>query len=149
MSKKKSYQTSKKSPFIFHFNSGSCNGCDMEILTALSPRFDSGRYGALLQTSHHHADLLLATGPVTLREAKTLKKIYNEMSKPKCVIAVGSCGSTGGIFKGLYNVEDGIDNVIPVDVYISGCPPRPDEIIEGIKKAIEILELKREKNVKK
>jgi len=149
MIKKIFYKNRKKAPFILRFNSGSCNGCDMEITAALSPRFDLERYGALLQTTPQNADLLLATGPVTLKEVKTLKKIYNQMPKPKCVVAVGSCGSTGGVFKGLYNVEDGIDNVIPVDVYIAGCPPRPDEIIDGIKKAIEILELKRKKNVKK
>ena len=138
----------KKSPWILHFNSGSCNGCDIELLATLSPRFDVERFGVLTQGSPRHADVLLATGPVTLKQAKKLKMIYDQMPEPKCVIALGNCASTGDIYKGLYNVEEGVDNVIPVDVYISGCPPRPDEIIDGFIKAVKIIESRCKTNKK-
>lgn len=138
----------KKSPWILHFNSGGCNGCDIELLATLSPRFDVERFGVLTQGSPRHADVLLATGPVTLKQAKKLKMIYDQMPEPKCVIALGNCASTGDIYKGLYNVEEGVDNVIPVDVYISGCPPRPDEIIDGFIKAVKIIESRCKTNKK-
>ena len=138
----------KKSPWILHFNSGGCNGCDIELLATLSPRFDVERFGVLTQGSPRHADVLLATGPVTLKQAKRLKMIYDQMPEPKCVIALGNCASTGDIYKGLYNVEEGVDNVIPVDVYISGCPPRPDEIIDGFIKAVKIIESRCKTNKK-
>jgi len=143
MTKNPSKNIRKTSPFILHFNSGGCNGCDIEIAASLSPKFNIEKYGNLLEASPQNANILLTVGPVTLKQVKRLKETYNQMPEPKCVISVGSCTSTGGVFKGLYNVKDGLDNVIPVDVYIAGCPPRPDEIIDGVKKAVEILKSKR------
>jgi NADH-quinone oxidoreductase B subunit len=139
----------KKSPWVLHFNSGGCNGCDLEIMATLSPRFDVERFGVQLKGSPRHADVLLATGPVTLKQAKRLKRIYDQMPEPKCVIAVGNCASTGDVYKGLYNVEEGIDKVLPVDVYVAGCPPRPDEIIDGVIKVVSVLETRNKINTKK
>jgi Ni,Fe-hydrogenase III small subunit len=135
----------KKSPWVLHFNSGSCNGCDIEIVAALTPRLDLERVGVLLKGTPRHADILLATGPVTLKQAKRLRRIYDQMPEPKCVIAVGNCAATGDVFKGLYNVEEGIDKVLPVAMYIAGCPPRPDEIIDGALTALDLLYGKKEK----
>ncbi len=120
------------SPWLVHFNSGSCNGCDIEILATLTPRFDIERFGIKLQGSPRHADVLICTGPVTRQARDRLKRVYEQMPEPKFVVAVGSCGITGGAFQGCYNIEGGIDEVIPVDVFVPGCPPRPEAIIFGV-----------------
>ena len=129
----------RSSPWILHFNSGSCNGCDIEILAALTPRFDVERFGITLQGSPRHADVLLITGPVTEQVKKRLVRIYNQMPDPKFVIVVGTCGCTGGVFSGSYSTNNGVDNVIPVDVYIPGCPPRPQQIIDAVVKLLAKL----------
>lgn len=127
----------KRSLWVMHFNSGSCNGCDIEILDLLTPRFDVERLGILQEGTPRHADLLLCTGPVT-RQAKTgLWQIYSQMPEPKWVVAVGNCSSTGGIFRSSDTILGGVDQVIPVDMYIPGCPVRPEAIIEGIIKLQE------------
>src|SRR3972149_3107309 len=117
----------RKSPWILHFNSGACNACDIELVATLTPRFDVERFGILAKGTPRHADILLVTGPVTRKQADRLRRIYDQMPEPKYVVATGACGATGGIFRGLYHVVDGVDKVIPVDVWIAGCPPRPDE----------------------
>lgn len=121
-----------KSPWILHFNTGSCNGCDIELVASLSPRFDLERFGILQKGSPRHADVLVATGPVTRQAKNRLLRIYEQMPSPKSVIAIGSCATSGAPFNGSYNVYEGVDNVIPVDVYISGCPPKPEAIIHGL-----------------
>jgi NADH-quinone oxidoreductase B subunit len=115
-----------------HFNSGSCNGCDIEILATLTPRYDVERFGIKLQGSPRHADVLLVTGPVTRQARERLLRTYQQMPEPKFVISVGSCSISGGVFEGCYNVVGSVDEVIPVDVYIPGCPPRPEAVIDGI-----------------
>lgn len=125
------------SPWAIHFNSGSCNGCDIEILATLTPRYDLERLGVQLQGSPRHADVLVCTGPVTRQARERLVRTYEQMPEPKFVIAVGSCGISGGAFQGCYNVIGHIDEVIPVDVYIPGCPPRPEAIIDGIVKLLD------------
>lgn len=130
----------KKSPWVLVFNSGSCNACDIEILAAVTPRFDVERFGILVKGSPRHADVLIVTGPVTRQQASRLRRIYDQMPDPKYVIAMGACASTGGTFKGLYNVLEGVDKVIPVDAYVAGCPPRPDEIIDGVVKVLGMVE---------
>lgn len=127
------------SPWILHYNSGSCNGCDIEILATLTPRYDVERLGVKLQGSPRHADVLLCTGPVTLQSKERLRRVYEQMPEPKFVIAIGSCAISGGVFQGCYNVVGHIDQVIPVDVYVPGCPPRPEAIIDGLVKLIEKL----------
>jgi len=120
------------SPWAIHFNSGSCNGCDIEILATLTPLYDIERFGVKLQGSPRHADVLLCTGPVTRQARERLLRTYEQMPDPKFVIAIGSCGISGGVFHGCYNVVGHLDEVIPVDVYVPGCPPRPEAIIDGI-----------------
>ncbi|MCD6362493.1 MAG: NADH-quinone oxidoreductase subunit B family protein [Synergistetes bacterium] len=129
-----------KSLWVFHFNSGSCNGCDIEILAALMPRHDLERFGIRLVGTPRHADVLLVTGPVTRKMADKLKRIYEQVPDPKVVIVIGSCGSTGGVFYESYNLLGPVDNIIPVDVYVPGCPPRPEAIIHGVVKAWVKLE---------
>ena len=115
-----------------HFNSGSCNGCDIEILATLTPHYDVERFGIKLQGSPRHADVLLVSGPVTRQARERLLRTYEQMPEPKFVISVGSCSISGGVFEGCYNVGGSVDQVIPVDVYIPGCPPRPEAVIDGI-----------------
>ncbi|MCS7221421.1 MAG: NADH-quinone oxidoreductase subunit B family protein [Anaerolineae bacterium] len=127
------------SPWAIHFNSGSCNGCDIEILATLTPRYDVERFGIKLQGSPRHADVLVCTGPVTRQARERLLRIYEQMPEPKFVVVVGSCGTSGGVFQGCYNVLGGVDQVIPVHAYIPGCPPRPEAIIDGIVKLLGSL----------
>jgi len=132
----------KKSPWILHYNAGSCNGCDIEILACLSPKYDLERFGVLNTGNPKQSDIFLVTGPVTFRSRERLVELYNQMPEPKIVVAVGSCTCTGGVFRGMYNVEDGIDRYIPVDVYIPGCASSPELIIDGLVKGLDILENK-------
>jgi NADH-quinone oxidoreductase B subunit len=129
-----------KSPWILHMNCGSCNGCDIEILAALIPRLDAERFGVLLKGTPRHADVLVCTGPVTKQMKERLKRVYDQMPEPKFVVVVGQCGSSGGIYQGAYGVEGGIDTVIPVNVYIPGCPPRPDAIADGLIKLLASID---------
>ena len=121
-------------------NTGSCNGCDIEILAALTPRLDAERFGVKLVGSPRHADILVCTGPVTRKMKSALIKTYSQIPNPKFVMVIGSCGATGGVFKGSYATMDGIDKVIPVDVYVPGCPPKPEAVILGVAKILEKLE---------
>ncbi len=132
----------KKSPWILHYNAGSCNGCDIEILAAMGPKFDLERFGVINTGNPKQSDIFLVTGPVTYRSRERLIELYTQMPEPKVVVAVGSCTTTGGVFRGMYNVEDGIDQYIPVDVYIPGCAASPQLIIDGVVKGLEILEQK-------
>ena len=135
-------QFRKKSPWILHYNAGSCNGCDIEILACLSPKYDLERFGVINTGNPKQSDIFLVTGPVTYRSRTRLLELYNQIPNPKVVVAVGSCACTGGVFRGMYNVEDGIDRYIPVDVYIAGCASSPELIMDGVVKALEILETK-------
>jgi NADH-quinone oxidoreductase B subunit len=127
------------SPWAIHFNSGSCNGCDIEILATLTPRYDLERLGVKLQGSPRHADILICTGPVTRQARDRLRRVYEQMPEPKYVVAVGSCAISGGVFQGCYNVVGHVDAVIPVDVYVPGCPPRPEAIADGLVKLLGLL----------
>ena len=129
-----------RSLWVFHVNTGSCNGCDIEILAALTPRYDVERFGIKLVGSPRHADALLVTGPVTRDMVDKVKRIYNQVPDPKVVIVIGSCGISGGVFHESYNLAGPVDKVIPVDVYVPGCPPRPEAIIDGVVKAWMKLE---------
>ena len=128
-----------KSPWIIHFNSGACNACDIELLAALTPRYDVERFGVLLKGSPRHADVLVCSGPVTMQQAARLKTIYEQMTAPKFVIAVGTCASSAGVFHDCYAVLGGVDSVVPVDLYIPGCPARPEAIIDGVVKLLKSL----------
>ncbi|MDY0116637.1 MAG: NADH-quinone oxidoreductase subunit B family protein [Sulfurimonadaceae bacterium] len=132
----------KKSPWILHYNAGSCNGCDIEILACLGPRYDLERFGVINTGNPKQSDIFLVTGPVTMRSRERLIELYTQMPEPKVVVAVGSCACTGGVFRDMYNVEDGIDRYIPVDVYIPGCASSPELIIDGVVQGLAVLEKK-------
>lgn len=129
----------KKSPWLYRINAGSCNGCDVELATtALIPRYDVERLGCKYCGSPKHADIVLVTGPVTAVVKEKVIRVYNEIPDPKVVVAVGICPISGGVFRDSYAIENTLDAFIPVDVNVPGCPPRPQAIIDGIAKAIEI-----------
>ena len=128
-----------RSPWVSHLNCGSCNGCDIEILATLTPRYDIERFGIKLEGSPRHADVLLCTGPVTRTMAPKVKDIYGQTPGPKAVIAIGACAIDGGVYQNAYNVLGGVDKVLPVALYIPGCPPRPEAIIDGVYKLIAKL----------
>ncbi|MDP4120023.1 MAG: NADH-quinone oxidoreductase subunit NuoB [Bacillota bacterium] len=136
----------KKSPWILHYDGSSCNGCDIEVLACLTPLYDVERFGIINTGNPKHADILLITVSVNEQNIPVVKQLYDQMPNPKAVVAVGICAATGGIFKECYNVMGGIDKVIPVDVYVPGCAARPESIIEGVVKALGVLESKRKAN---
>lgn len=120
------------SPWLVHCNTGSCNGCDIEVLACLTPIYDVERFGVINIGNPKHADILVVSGAVNHRNVRMLKNIYEQMSEPRVVVAVGVCACTGGIFRDCYNVLGGIDTVIPVDVYVPGCAVRPEAVIDGV-----------------
>ncbi len=126
----------KKSPWVFHVSVSSCNNCDIEILDALTPRFDPERLGVVLVGSPRHADVLLVTGVVNRMCVDRLLRVYTETAKPCLVVGVGTCACGIGIFQDGYNTAGPLDRHIPVDVYIPGCPPKPEAIILGIAKLL-------------
>jgi ech hydrogenase subunit C len=128
-----------KSPWLLHFDCGSCNGCDIEVLACLTPVYDVERFGIINVGNPLHADILLVTGTVNHRNKRVLVNLYDQMPSPKAIIAIGACGLTGGIFREAYNVIGGIDKVIPVDVYVPGCPAKPEAIIDGVVMGLEKL----------
>ncbi|NTU51362.1 MAG: NADH-quinone oxidoreductase subunit B family protein [Candidatus Aminicenantes bacterium] len=125
-----------KSPWILHLNSGACNACDIEIVAALTPRFDVERFGVLLKATPRHADVIIASGPVTRQMRERIIRIYEQTPDPKFVIAVGACAMSGCVYRGAYNIMGGIDQVIPVNMYVPGCPARPDAIVDGVVKLL-------------
>jgi len=131
-----------KSPWIFHYDASSCNGCDIEVLACLTPLYDIERFGIINTGNPKHADIFLITGSINEQNISVVKNLYEQMSDPKVVVAIGICATSGGIFRTCYNVMGGIDKVIPVDVYVPGCAARPEAIIDGVVKALGILEQK-------
>ena len=128
-----------RSPWIYRINAGSCNGCDVEMATtALIPRYDIERLGCQYCGSPKHADIVLISGPLTVRVKDAVLRMYEEIPDPKVTVAVGVCPISGGIFRESYAVLAPIDQYIPIDVNVPGCPPRPQAIIAGVAKAIEI-----------
>ena len=126
-----------KSPWLLHYDCGSCNGCDIEALACLTPVYDIERFGIINVGNPKHADILIVTGTVNHRNSKVLINLYEQMPAPKVVVAVGSCALSGGIFHDAYNVIGGVDKIIPVDVYVPGCPSKPEAIIDGVVMGIE------------
>lgn len=134
-----------KSPWILHYDGSSCNGCDIEVLASMMPHFDVERFGVINTGNPKHADILLLTGGVNAQTAPVIRQLYKQMPDPKVVIACGICACDGGIFKECYNVLGGADQVVPVDIYVPGCAVRPEALIEGVKKAVGLLDEKRKK----
>jgi Ni,Fe-hydrogenase III small subunit len=118
---------------IRHVDAGSCNGCEVEIGSAFGPVYDAERYDARLVASPRHADALLVTGPVTRNMAEPLRRTFDAVAAPKLVLAVGECARNCGVFAGAYGVVGAVSDVVPVDVEIAGCPPRPEAIVEALR----------------
>jgi Ni,Fe-hydrogenase III small subunit/formate hydrogenlyase subunit 6/NADH:ubiquinone oxidoreductase subunit I len=136
-------KTLGRSLSIREVDAGSCNGCELEIVALNNPIYDIERFGIHFVASPRHADMLLVTGPVTRNMELALLKTYRAMPEPKLVAAVGACGISGGIFGENYASLGGVDKVVPVDVYIPGCPPRPQALLQGILLALGRLREKR------
>ncbi|MGI5132804.1 NADH-quinone oxidoreductase subunit B family protein [Pseudonocardia sp. CA-107938] len=118
---------------VRHVDAGSCNGCEVEIGSAFGPVYDAERYGARLVASPRHADALVVTGPVTRNMAEPLRRTYDAVPAPRLVVAVGDCACTGGLFAGAYGVVGPVGEVVPVDLEVPGCPPRPEVIVESLR----------------
>lgn len=129
----------KKSLWVYHMSGGSCNNCDIEILDCLTPRFDIERFGMVLVGSPRHADVLLCTGIVNKKCVERVKEVYAQTAKPCVVVAIGACSCSGGIFREGPQMGGPLDKLIPVDVYIPGCPPKPEAMLAGIVKLLEKL----------
>jgi Ni,Fe-hydrogenase III small subunit/formate hydrogenlyase subunit 6/NADH:ubiquinone oxidoreductase subunit I len=134
--REKIYKLLRRSLAIREVDAGSCNGCEVEIVALNNPIHDIERFGIQFVASPRHADMLLVTGPVTRNMELALLKTYRAMPEPKVVVAVGACGISGGIFGENYASLGGVDKVLPVDVYIPGCPPRPQALLHGILLAV-------------
>ena len=133
-----------KSPWIIHYDGSSCNGCDIEVLACLTPMYDVERFGIINTGNPKHADIFLVTGSVNEQNKDVVKQIYEQMPEPKVVVAVGITPCSAGVFAECYNVQGGVDQVIPVDVYVPGCAARPEAIIDGVVKGLGVLAEKRE-----
>ena len=132
-----------KSPWLMHYDASSCNGCDIEVLACLTPVYDVERFGIINTGDPKQADIFLVTGAVNDQNKEVVKQLYDQMPEPKVVVAVGICACSGGIFKDCYNILGGVDQIIPVDVYVPGCAARPEAIIDGVVKGLDVLEQKR------
>jgi Ni,Fe-hydrogenase III small subunit len=124
---------------IRQVDAGSCNGCELEISGLTSPVYDVERFGVHFVASPRHADLLLVTGPVTRNMEVPLRKTYEATPDPKLVVAVGDCAKTCGVFRGSYAVAGSVDQIVPVDAFVAGCPPEPADILRGILAALDRL----------
>lgn len=134
----------KRSPWIMHYDGSSCNGCDIEVLATLTPVYDAERFGVINTGDPMQADILLITGGINTQNQAVVQQIYDQMPRPKVVVAVGVCACTGGVFKDCYNILGGADTTIPVDIYVPGCAARPQAIIDGIVQAVQMFQEKLE-----
>ena len=125
-----------RSLHVRHLDAGSCNGCDWEIAALLNPYHDVQRLGIDFVASPRHADLLLVTGIMTRNLEEAARRTYEAMPEPRLVVAVGTCAMSGGVFAGSYAGRDGIGEVLPVDVFVPGCPPRPEALVHGLLVAV-------------
>jgi len=131
-----------KSPWLLHLDASGCNGCGIETFAALSPRYDVERFGIVSKANPRHTDILLLNGAVSRKIKNQLRRIYDQTPEPKVVVAVGSCAISKGVFHDAYNIVGPLDKIMPVDVYVYGCPPKPENIINGVVKALSIWQKK-------
>ena len=132
-----------KSPWLFHINAGSCNGCDIELVSVLTPRFDAERLGFKLVGSPRHADIVVVTGPVTKQSLPRVLRAISQVPEPRCTVTMGSCPQSGNVFKDSWSVAGPLSKYVHVDVDVAGCAPRPQAVIDGLALATQILKEKR------
>lgn len=132
----------QRSAYVYRVDCGGCNGCEIEIFSAITPIFDAERFGIKVVASPRHADILLFTGAVTRAMRSPALRAYESAPDPKICISYGACGCGGGIFHDLYCVWGGSDTIVPIDVYIPGCPPTPAATLYGFAVALGLLEQK-------
>ena len=132
-----------KSPWIFHINAGSCNGCDIELVSVLTPRYDAERLGFRLTGTPRQADIVVVSGPVTSQTRDRLVRTLAQVPEPRVVVSLGSCPRSGNVFKGSYCVGGPLEKYTHVDVSVGGCTPKPEAIMAALAKAAEILAEKR------
>ncbi|WP_024615148.1 NADH-quinone oxidoreductase subunit B [Clostridium sp. Ade.TY] len=133
----------EKSIWIYHLNTGSCNGCDIELVALLGPMYDAERLGVKLAGSPRHADVIVVTGPVTTMSKERMLRVISQVPEPKVIMSLGSCPISCNVFKGSYSIDGPLSKWVDIDVSVFGCSPKPEAIIEGLKKAKEILKNKR------
>ena len=143
MFKKLIEESTAKSPWIFHINSGSCNGCDIELVAVLTPRYDAERLGFRLAGTPRHADIVVVSGPLTAQIKDRVLRTIEQVPEPRCIVTLGSCPASGNVFKGSYSVVGPLSKYVDVDVDIAGCAAKPETILLGLHKAAQILEEKR------
>ncbi|MBE6962437.1 MAG: NADH-quinone oxidoreductase subunit B [Ruminococcaceae bacterium] len=132
-----------KSPWIFHINAGSCNGCDIELVSVLTPRYDAERLGFRLTGTPRQADIVVVSGPITLQTRDRLVRTLAQVPEPFCVVSLGSCPRSGNVFKGSYAIDGPLEKYVHVDVSVGGCTPKPEAVVAALAKAAEILAEKR------
>jgi membrane-bound hydrogenase subunit mbhJ len=128
-----------RSLWVYHANTGACNGCDIEVINVLTPYYDAERFGIRLVGSPRHADVILISGPVTRQVAPALQRLVEAVPAPRLVIAIGSCACGGGPWFDSYSTRGGADRAVRVDYYVPGCPPRPEAILYGAAVAMGIV----------
>ena len=128
---------------MFHINAGSCNGCDIELVTVVTPRYDAERYGFRLTGTPRQADIIVVSGPITMQTRERLQRVLAQVPEPYCVVSLGSCPRSGNVFKGSYAIDGPLEKWTHVDVAVGGCTPKPEAIVAGLARAAEILEEKR------
>jgi membrane-bound hydrogenase subunit mbhJ len=133
------HQILTRSLNVFHMAGSACNNCDIEILDALTPKYDLERFGMVLVGSIRHADVILLSGVFNKKSALRAKVVYDQAPKPIVVVAIGGCACTGLMFKDSYNWDEPVGKYIPIDAYIPGCPPKPEAMIAGIVKLLKKL----------
>ncbi len=133
----------QKSPWLFHINAGSCNGCDIELVAVLTPRYDAERFGFKLTGTPRHADIVVVSGPITSQTKERLERTLAMVPEPRVIVSLGSCPISCNVFKGSYSVVGPLDNFVHVDVSVAGCAPKPEAIVQGLALAAEILKEKR------
>ena len=133
---------------IREVDAGSCNGCELEIHALNNPFYDLERFGLRFVASPRHADVLMVTGPVTRNMREALERTYAATPDPKWVVAVGDCALDGGLFAGSYAVVGGVSAVVPVDLHIRGCPPRPEQLLAGLLALIQTTDDRRNSDVR-
>ncbi len=135
----------EKSPWLFHINAGSCNGCDIELVSVITPRFDAERLGYKLAGTPRQADIVVVTGPVTEQSLPRVIRTINQVPEPRCIVTMGSCPQSGNVFRGSYSIAGPLSKYFHVDVDVAGCAPKPEAVIDGLALAAKILKEKREK----